>query len=793
MPLYNLRRALARTVSRLPVGTPSPNDLNPLRIPHSKHIPLALRKTEVSTDISLSLQFVEIQIQEPVIPQADTFDSSELIGALYRVTENLCQILEVPSTGGKLYEEREKRRNQLNQLPLLETEGGLPVREPQVRKAYRIEKGELSTTIYQQSIWDLILPILQPPLNLDFPETLYLPTELFPHHIEGIEFLRSHTSALLADEMGTGKTVAATLALRLLFREGKIRRALVICPVSVVGHADSISGKPEGWDGHLGYWARELDVTVVRGNRGVRSKDWRYPAHVYVCTFDTLRNDILDNEFLTKEEAMNFDAVIVDEAQYIKNPKSGRAQAVRLLQPQYRWALTGTPLENKLDDLFAVFDFVKPGHLSAGRVGIFAGAHSIAEMIRPFTLRRLKRDIMKNLPPKIRDEIWFDLDDEQTRAYEVIEAREVKKLADLGERLTRIHIFEVIQKLKQICNFAPGKRTSAKTRILEEKVDEIVGGGGKVLIFSQYIGEGIAKLEQLLTPLLGGANKLVTYTGSMGSRERHHAIERFKTDPSTVVFLSTPKTGGVGLTLTEASYVIHFDHWWNPATMWQAEDRAHRGGQTETVNVYSLWAAATANGKPTIEARIYRKLNEKGLLFEKVLGGLASEQFESFVSMDDWLEVLGLEKPASWKARKEERPPKEADLGITDVMEKMNSMPPESFEKLVQDVLAAIGFQHPKITQRTHDGGVDVVASRSGLGGNEVVVFQCKRTGTVGVEHARALLGVLASRQNLAKGYIVTSGSLSQECKTFCDRDGRLGYLDGSMLANYVLKFNVSI
>lgn len=789
MALYEIRRALARTVSRVPAGEPTPSILTPFPKTYLKHIPFTFKNTGVSADISLSLQLVQVIAEQAAIAEAHTFDSTELVAAISAVTPNLFDPLETPTAGGKIYGEREKYKAR---QPTFEGIAESTSRVSHPRKAYRIEKGERSTTVYRQSIWDLILPILQPPLAFDFPESLYLPADLFPHHIEGINFLRSHNSALLADEMGTGKTVASILALRVLFREGKIRTALVVCPVSVVGHSASLSAKPEGWDGHLSFWAPELDVTVVRGNTQTRQNDWSYPAHVYICTFDTLRNDVLDNEFLTTDDAVKFDAVIVDEAQNIKNPKSGRARAVRKLSPKYRWALTGTPLENKLEDLFAVFDFVKPGYLSENLKNLYAPGTAIQDLIRPLTLRRLKKDIMKDLPRKIRDEIWFDLDQDQTRAYEEAEAWEVKRLTDLGDRLTRVHIFAVIQRLKQICNFAPEQDTSAKASILEALVEGIVGEGKKVLVFSQYVDQGILKLEKLIQRLLPSPLSAVKVTGKgMTLRERQNAVEKFKTDPNTVVYLSTPRAGGVGLTLTEASYVIHFDHWWNPAIMWQAEDRAHRGGQTETVNVYSLWAEATASGKPTIEARIYNKLKEKGLLFENVLGGLSSKQFESLVSMDDWLEILGLKKPISWERREEE--PKTVEMNIETVLARMDSMDPFEFEKLVSEIVRAIGFANPRTTKRSHDGGVDIVALRPGLERTESVVFQCKRMGMVGVEHARALLGVLAANQQLTKGYLVTSGTLSQECKAFCDRDGRLGYIDGPTTANYILKFKVPL
>lgn len=195
-----------------------------------------------------------------------------------------------------------------------------------------------------------------------------------------------------------------------------------------------------------------------------------------------------------------------------------------------------------------------------------------------------------------------------------------------------MHVFALIHRLKRICNFATGKRTSPKTAALLEIVEDITDNGKKILVFSQYKKEGVYKIKRLLDRF--GVECL---TGDSSDRERIRAVERFQGDASRHVFLATPKTAGEGLTLTAASYVVHFDHWWNPAVAWQAEDRAHRKGQTETVNVYSFWVT------DTIEERIRQILARKGILHKEIIDSLSEVDFDNALTLEDLLEVLDLD------------------------------------------------------------------------------------------------------------------------------------------------------
>lgn len=617
------------------------------------------------------------------------------------------------------------------------------------------------------SFWDLLFPILVAPLDLGDTQFLSLPFPLYPFQIQGVNFLLENPHALLADDMGTGKTVMTAVALRIMFQKGEVSRALVVCPRSVRGV----------WDDHLRDWAPNLRVTVVDGARAVRQIDWSCPAHVYVVTYQTLRND------LEQIQAGSFDIVVLDEAQNIKNPDAAQSRAVRKLHSGRRWALTGTPVENRVDDILALFRFIKPGLMPAPPLE----PHEVMRLVRPYFLRRRKEQVFSELPPKSRQELWFDLTESQRVAYDEALSRGRAQISADGLNTARIHIFALLRKLMQICNFAPRDSNGEKVERLCEQVAEIADSGRKILIFTQFIGEGLTKICGRLDE---SRIKWVSLSGSMTDREREEALHRFRNEADVTALVAAIKTGGVGITLTEATYVIHFDHWWNPAVMWQAEDRAHRHGQKEPVTVYSYWC------RGTIEERIHQKLREKGLLYEQMVNGMAEEDIEELISTEEWLEMLGLKGAQPDEAHEPpqvgEQIPAEGDFEAT--LKRLLELDPRGFEEFVARFLRALGYANARTRRHTADGGIDVEASRQGPEGIERVIAQCKRyTGTVAVDVARELLGVLTDQNDVSKAFLVTTGLASRECRRFCRRNARLVLIEGPKLASYVSQWHVPV
>jgi SNF2 family DNA or RNA helicase len=437
---------------------------------------------------------------------------------------------------------------------------------------------------------DRLLYLLQPPIEQMFVgKQVSVPFPPYPYQLEGIAFLMPRHAALLADEMGLGKTIQTILALRLMMQAGLVRRALLVCPKPLVFN----------WCRELRGWAEDLPFEVIGGNLAARRAAWRVSsAPLKIVNYELLTRDAE----LVEDDAVHFDLVILDEAQRVKNRESKTAQVVRGLRRSRSWALTGTPIENKPEDLVNLFAFVDPD-----RIPPDTPAKELPRLTADCILRRTKDDVLDDMPPKVIQDVVLELTPAQREAYELAESEGVIHLNALGGTITVQHVFELVMRLKQICNFDPRTGESAKLERLLADVAEVAESGRKAIVFSQWV-EPLEALARALAPY--GA---LQYHGKVPSAQRVAVLDRFKNDPTRHVILMSYGTGSVGLNLQFTNYVFLFDRWWNPAVEDQAINRAHRIGQKETVFVKRFVA------QDTIEGRIADVLERKRRLFEELI------------------------------------------------------------------------------------------------------------------------------------------------------------------------------
>ena len=461
-----------------------------------------------------------------------------------------------------------------------------------------------------------------------------LKAQLRPYQQRGLHWLSTLASmnlnGILADDMGLGKTLQ-TLALLLHEKEaGRLDQpALIIVPTSVLGT----------WEQEARRFAPDLKVLRHQGRERSPEADAFQGYDVVLTTYTLFRLDVLQHRQYT------YRWCILDEAQNIKNPRSRVAQAACAQPSTHRLCLTGTPLENSLENLWSLFHFLMPGFLGTlerfnsrfrhpiEKTQDLTRLQMLKERIQPFVLRRLKQQVAPELPPKTEILRTITLGNAQRDLYETLRLSvdtEVRKaIARNGFKQSRLFILDALLKLRQACchpqllNLPEAKkmRQSAKLEHLMELVPELLHSGRKILIFSQFVSmlrliEARLQYRQLPYALLTGE-----------TRDRDREIERFQSG-DVPLFLISLKAGGVGLNLTQADTVIHYDPWWNPATEQQATDRSWRIGQTQPVFVYRLIA------KGTIEERIVaihqqKRSLQQGLLSNDTLaGGFSLEQME---------------------------------------------------------------------------------------------------------------------------------------------------------------------
>lgn len=448
------------------------------------------------------------------------------------------------------------------------------------------------------------------------------PGELMPFQISGVQALLEMNRLLLADDMGLGKTVQTVAAVRILRARGEIGSCLVIAPASVLNQ----------WRGELSRWAPELSAIIVRGSAPDRRWQWLAQTDVKLVSYGVLRQDA-DRLVDMHPSRHMWDVVVADEAQRIKN-HNDTSDAVKSLRRTRSWALTGTPIENKEEELASIMEFVD--HDGTSPLKRYFPGLELMNRHKEIQLRRKKSEVLNDLPPKLETKLAVELGPRQRASYAKAEEEGIVYLKSLGAEVRVQHVLELITRLKQICNFDPVTGESSKLDDIRERLAQLTGQGHKALVFSQYASEtfGVKAAAEFLR-----AFSPVMLTGDMPLEARSVAIERFRRRDEHKAMVISLRAGGLGLNLQEASYVFHLDRWWNPAVERQAEDRAHRMGQTVKVNVIKYSCAGT------IEERIDRILERKQRLFDQLIDDV-SLNLSARLSGEELFSLFGLDPPS---------------------------------------------------------------------------------------------------------------------------------------------------
>lgn len=457
--------------------------------------------------------------------------------------------------------------------------------------------------------------------NYEIPKDLN--ATLRDYQVSGFEFFKTLSDyqfgGILADEMGLGKTIQ-TIAFLL---SNKDKKSIVITPTALIYN----------WKNELEKFAPTLKVGLLHAAKSERGKilDNIDNYDVILTTYTTYKNDI------DKYKNINFDYCIIDEAQNIKNPDAIITKAIKNVNAKVKFALTGTPIENNLMELWSIFDFIMPGYLynKSKFKSIFVNNDKniieLKNLIKPFILRRTKKEVITELPDKIEQKIIIDLEKEHKRAYKGYVNLITRKIKENNQ--DNITVFSYLTKLRQLClspelmvkNYqGKNSKLDVLINIINDSSDE------KILVFSQF-----TKVLEVIGKRLNEENISYSYLdGKTSAKDRVKLVEEFNTN-NNKVFLISLKAGGTGLNLTSANIVVHFDPWWNPAVEDQASDRAHRIGQKNVVNVIKLIAKGTA------EERVINLQETKKELIEDVINGnLDNSSTLKNLSKDDIIDLF---------------------------------------------------------------------------------------------------------------------------------------------------------
>lgn len=465
------------------------------------------------------------------------------------------------------------------------------------------------------------------------------------YQVTGVKWLytlaKTGFGGILADEMGLGKTIQVIYYIKQMLKDNENNKFLIVVPTSLAYN----------WDHEFDSFGSNIKRKICVGNKDKRTKILRNlnDTNVIITTYGLLRED----EELYNN--LNFNTMVIDEAQNIKNNMAGITKVVKKVNAETKFALTGTPLENSILELWSIFDFIMPGYLAS--LTKFQSKYKIkdfdedseilikglSKQINPFILRRKKQDVVKELPDKLINDIYIELKDEQKKLY-VAELERVKEemekiIETEGMNKARFLILQLLTKLRQICidpsivydNYKDG---SNKLEQLESIVNEYIKNNHKILIFSSFKTALNIVKEKL------NKAKIKTYMidGSVQAKDRIEMVDNFNNNDDVKVFLIMLKSGGTGLNLATADVVIHLDLWWNPQAENQATDRAHRIGQKNTVEVIHLIT------KGTIEEKILELQNKKRILSDKLIDGeIRDKNILSELTKEDIKNLLSYE------------------------------------------------------------------------------------------------------------------------------------------------------
>ncbi|MBW6517261.1 MAG: DEAD/DEAH box helicase [ANME-2 cluster archaeon] len=448
--------------------------------------------------------------------------------------------------------------------------------------------------------------------------------ELRPYQVRGfswLAFLREYgLGACLADDMGLGKTIQLLALLIKDKEEGINKPTLLICPTSVVAN----------WYREAQKFAPSLKVMIHHGTARLKKNEFHSEAVKFDLVISTYALAYRDEDMF---ENVDWSGVVLDEAQNIKNRFTKQSQAVRKIKSDYRVALTGTPVENRLSELWSIMEFLNPGYLGSAegfrrgfampieRYNDKEAGMKLRSIVSPFILRRLKTDpaIITDLPDKIETKVYCNLTKEQATLYKAV-VKDVLERIESSEGIERKGIvLSALTRLKQVCNHPaqylddgsvlPGR--SGKLNRITEMMEEVIAEDDAALVFTQFSVMG-NMLKTHLQHVFG--QEVLFLHGGVSQKQRDHMVMRFSEKGGPRIFILSLKAGGVGLNLTRASHVFHFDRWWNPAVENQATDRAFRIGQTKNVQVHKFVCEGT------LEERIDEMIEDKKALAENVVG-----------------------------------------------------------------------------------------------------------------------------------------------------------------------------
>lgn len=612
---------------------------------------------------------------------------------------------------------------------------------------------EVEKVINDDSFEEIISDILKP--KVIQPEKVTITDEyLYSYQKEGAELLASNKNALLCDESGLGKSFQVISALKALYNIGVVSKILIVCNPGDIGD----SNFNEGWAGKLNELAAEIPFTVINKEEGENKAIWQENQNLFITDYKIFF-DIFSEDNSNLQVFEKFNCFIFDEAQnLIPNQKLFKQfkELIRSVTP-YTWFLSdqlnfGKRINKELN---------------------FLQNTPIIE------LGRNKTETYRELPDVVRQDVWHELDDEQKIEYENIlsvgRERITKLLQNGNPFIIQSNVFTLLHQLKQIYNFATQKSSSAKSDHLLKQIENVIENDKKILVFSQYDKMGIQKIEQVLNT---NKIKYILLHSGMSLNELESAKKKFQTNKKIHVLLNGIKSSRSGISLPEVQYIVHFDQWWNPATVWKAEANVARQAD-ENLNVYNYFT------KNTVEEKIKNLLKIKGLLRKEIIEFLSVESINEMVSLEEWLGILGISNSSESAAQNRENEVAENNLFES----RLNELSIDELGKKTEILFSRLGYKNLFLNKGNYEGEINIIGTILEHNSKIKMVAKCLFSSEVDLDTIKEYIEALQNDKNLGKNFIIHFNGLEEKLPYHLKK--KIILINKDLFANYLVNFRL--
>lgn len=624
-------------------------------------------------------------------------------------------------------------------------------------KSFRLKFDEEPNTKVQSKNDDPIIESILKPLNkrlINYNENLQ--KCLFDYQREGVDFLFNRDTALIADDLGLGKTLQAILALNKLFAEGKINSALIICPENEMGNWDEsiFSENIQGWISHINKFTFQLTYNVIDGNRKQRFALWKKRADITLISYNKIFYDA-EEQLVDKKILPGLDCIILDDISEISihgKPK----KLFDLLNPKYIWSLSNTASKEMLKDISE----------TTGK----------SILVQNY-LRRTRSEVSVHINRPIVQDFWLPMDENQKFEYEdalKTAQEQMYFLLESGNPLRfQANIFTILHKLNQISNFSEQKGISAKSELLQKHLKAISQSGEKVIIFSQYDKSGTKNINDIL---IKSGIKCLSFEPGLSTKEMEIILSQFKRDKTITALIVGMKGSKLKHELPDVKYVIHFDQWWNPATNWQTQRIISDNGRKSWEGEITFFNYRMKN---SVDEKLQRLMHEKGLLNKNVLEYISQEMFANLIILEEWLDVLGV-KPLDLKEQK---------IKSDEMLKLLSALSTDEMKTKVKSFLSALNFKDITFFDGKNDKEFLAHGSvqRNGKAFNLAALGLIREK--VSKERVNEFVHESENKPNAGKIFIITTGTFEEESVGFTKPNVSL--IDKNLLAKYLLCFNI--